>query len=116
MSMPFTEAMQEYGRPIAYYPNLARAIGSIKAAVFLSQLIYWTQRSIKDGWICKSAKDIEAETGLSKKEQRTARACLRGLGMLTEQVKNLPPTVHYRLNTAKVNAAFVSSLTGSTRN
>jgi len=94
-------------RPIAYHPDLARACGGVKAAVFLSQLLYWTDRQHRrDGFIYKTQKAIEEETGLSKYEQRTARKVLVEHGIIEDKLMGIPAKLHYRVNTKAVYAAL----------
>ena len=92
------------GRTIAVYKCLVDAAGSIKAAVFLSQLVYWTRHGVavveRDGWIFKSIAEMEDETGLSKREQGTCKQKLLernlieirrfGFGARLEMRVNLP--------------------------
>src|SRR4029077_8386650 len=50
MSAPvFSAFLESCGRPVAYFPALAKALGSIKAAVFLAQLMYWAPRAKNPG-------------------------------------------------------------------
>lgn len=74
------------GRTIAIYKCLIRVTGSVKTAVFLSQLVYWTQRGAdiisSDGWIHKSVEQMYGETGLSKREQGTCKQKLLESGLI----------------------------------
>lgn len=81
-------------RRVAVYRCLIDITGSLKAAAMLSQLIYWTRVSKevaeRDGWIFKSIAQMEAETGLTVREQRTCKnrlldtnliqTCRKGVG------------------------------------
>ncbi|ARB69784.1 hypothetical protein A6J53_11095 [Neisseria meningitidis] len=64
-------------RRVAIYRCLIDITGSLKTAAMLSQLIYWTRVSKevaeRDGWIFKSIAQMEAETGLTVREQRTCK-------------------------------------------
>ena len=74
------------GRTIAYHPIFQTLSGSIQTAIFLSQVIYWTERSTSgDGWFYKTSKEFEMETGLTRKQQYTARKALVDQGILTEK-------------------------------
>lgn len=85
--------------PIAYYATLAKVGGGVTSGVFLSQLIYWTGRGkLADGWLWKSADEFEAETGLTRNEQETARRNLRERGLIEERLAGVPATLHYRIN------------------
>lgn len=86
-------------RPIAYHPILAKKLGGVEVAVFVSQLLYWTGRGkLAGGWIFKTQAEFEAETGLSRRNQETARKKLKKLMVLEEKLQGVPATLHYRLN------------------
>jgi hypothetical protein len=86
-------------RPIAYHPIIAKTVKSVTAGVFLSQFLYWTPRT-KDpnGWIYKTQQDIYAETGLTRREQETARRILRDNGVLEEKRAGVPCRLYFRVN------------------
>ena len=53
--------------------------GGINAALFLSQLLYWTDRAKRaDGFIYKSYKEWQEEIGLSENQVRRAVIKLEG--------------------------------------
>ena len=93
------ETIRSLGRPLAYYPALAKHVGGINAAIFLGQLMYWDERA-EDGAIgvYKSSEQWQTETGLSYKEQMNARKKLRTLGLLSETHKRLQHRIYYKLN------------------
>ena len=85
--------------PIAYYVTFAKIAGSVAAGVMLSQLVYWTGKGNNpDGWIWKTAAEMEEETGLTRREQETARRRLRERGFIEERLAGVPATLHYRVN------------------
>jgi hypothetical protein len=102
---PFYQAP---GHPIAYFPSLVPVAGSVKATVLLCQLIYWTPRA-KDatGWIYKSQLELMAETGLSHKEQRQARAELKRRRLLEERYDRLNHQLWFRVNVQAYNEAIL---------
>jgi len=57
-------AILEASKPIAFNINFAKITGDAKAALFLSQLVYWTRRGAdvldNDGWVFKTREDWEA--------------------------------------------------------
>lgn len=60
-------------RPIAYHACLARLAGSVTAGVFLSQAIYWSNRTRDpEGWFFKRQPEWEGETMLTRREQESA--------------------------------------------
>ncbi len=72
-------------RPVAFLPGLARAVGGVKAGLFLCQLLYWQDRGSKEGgWVYKDWRDWEEETCLTQDEQRGARRELLALGVIEE--------------------------------
>ena len=74
------------GTTIAVYKSLITLTGSIKTAVFLSQLIYWTRVgkdvNKNDGWIHKTIKQMTFETGLTKREQQLCKDTLLDLNLI----------------------------------
>lgn len=98
--------IQLLDRPIAYQPSYANLkSGKVRsgpvAAVFLSQMVYWHNRM--DGeWMYKSQQDIREETSLTRDEQETARKRLVALGVLEEQLRGVPATMHYRVNAGRL--------------
>jgi hypothetical protein len=90
------------GRHIAFHRRLVDLTSSVKAALLLSQSAYWTRhgRDIAQtgGWFHKTTEQWEWETGLSAKEQATARELLRGLALLDDQRMGIPARLHFRLN------------------
>lgn len=90
-------------RPIAYHPILARACGGVLAGIFLSQILYWTPRGkLPGGWIWKTQADMEGETGLTRRNQETARRRLTTIGVLEEKKRGVPAKLHYRVNIDKL--------------
>lgn len=90
------------GRHIAFHRRLVDVTESVKAALMLSQSIYWTRhgREIAQngGWFHKSSEQWTWETGLSAKEQGSARQALRLLALIEEQRIGVPARLHFRLN------------------
>lgn len=87
------------GSPIAYYTAFARVLGGVEAGILASQFFYWYGKGHNpEGWIYKTQAEIEAETGLSRRNQETARKKLRELGVLEEQYTGMPAKLYYRLN------------------
>ena len=89
------------GRRIALLRRLVDLTDSVKAALLLSQSIYWTHRgrdiARNGGWFHKTTEQWSWELGLSPKEQRLARDTLRNLALVDERRMGVPPRVHFRL-------------------
>ncbi len=87
------------GRPIAFYSAYAHALGSVTAALLLSQLCYWADKGHDpDGWLYKTQAELEAETGMGRREQETARRVLRAAGILAERKAGTPARLYFRVD------------------
>lgn len=97
LAFSLTEALKRLGRPVVFYPFLAKLIG-IEEAIFLAQLIYWTPRSKSEhGWVFKSADDLETETGLTYRQQRRVRKQLSDRGLIQEDPKKDEHRLYFRI-------------------
>lgn len=102
------------GRHIAFHRRLVDLTANVKAALLLSQTIYWTRhgRDIKHsgGWFYKTTEQWEMETGLSAKEQFSARLVLREMAILNEQRIGLPAKLHFRLAVDQLGALLAERI------
>ncbi len=85
-------------RPVAFHRIFVDLAGSVTAALFLSQALYWTGKGASDDEFYKTMEEWQEETGLSRSEQESARRTLRQIGVLEEQKKGIPAKVYYRIN------------------
>ena len=86
-------------RPIAFHRSFVDFSG-VTGALFLSQSIYWQNRTkSEDGYFYKTALEWEEETGMTQREQSTARERLRSIGILEETKRGIPCKCFYRVNT-----------------
>ena len=107
--MKLSELLAGIGRPVAYYPGLRRVTRSTTATIFLCQFVYWTGKEASgDGWIYKTAEEIEEETGLSYDEQLTARKSLVKSGLIEERYKRLEHQMFFRANLTKLDEMWKS--------
>lgn len=104
--MSLTSSLADVGRAIAYYPRLSRFFGSVNASIFFSQLHYWQSRTNDELGVFKTAEEWTEETGLSYREQATARKILSEMGVLIEENKRLQHRIYYRLDLDAVDRAF----------
>lgn len=105
--MSLSATLRDVGRPVAYYPRLARFLGSVNAAILFAQLHYWHDRgSDTELGVYKSSQELTEETGLSYREQATARAQLRAAGYLIETNRRLEHKVYFKLVPDAIDAAF----------
>jgi hypothetical protein len=80
----------------AYVPWMVKEFGP-HAGLFMSQLLFWDGKGHDpNGWIYKTEKEMEQETGLTRSSQRKARKILVGKGVLEEDKRGLPRRLHYR--------------------
>lgn len=95
---------------IAYHPDLAATLGSIPAAVILGQLLYWHgKQADPDGWIMKTAKDFEAETAITERQQETVRAILVGVGAVKFERRGIPAMPFYKIDHDKIISLYVNN-------
>lgn len=105
--MNLTTFLIDLGHVVAYYPKLNNITGSVNATIFLCQFLYWEgKQKNKQGWIYKTQAEIQEETGLSRREQETARRNLKTRGFLTEKLMTNPATLHYKLNLEAINNSW----------
>jgi len=109
--MKFSDVFTGIGRPVVYYPSLNAITGGVAATVFLANLFQWsgTQRD-PNGWIFKTQEEIEVETGLSRREQETARKQLRTATLLKEERRGVPARLYYLIQVETLNAAWEAFL------
>lgn len=102
--MKLTDFLDNVGRPVAYYPKLRRITGSTNATILLCQFMYWRGKEASgDGWLYKTADEIENETGLSYGEQKTARRDLVSAGLLEEHYARLDHQMRFKLDLDALN-------------
>lgn len=85
---------------VMFYPEMAHRFGSIARAIYLQNLIYWSDKGHrKDGFIYKTKESIEKETTLTRYQQDSCRKYFEKKGILeTKLLKaNGAPTLHYRV-------------------
>lgn len=88
------------GSAVAVYPAFRKVLGlNAAASQFLSQAVYWTERTA-DGWFYKTESEWLEEVGLAAEEVRDARRNLKAIGILDEQRKGIPAKMFYRVNTS----------------
>jgi len=87
-----------FDMPIAFHRSFV-SFGGATGAILLSQMCYWSKRTKdKDGWFWKTSTEWTEETGLSIKEQATARARLVKCGAIDEKLIGVPAKLHFKVN------------------
>lgn len=94
-------------RPVAYHSAFAKLGAGATGALMLSQAVYWSSRTNdSEGWFYKSQVEWEAETGLTRYEQESARKKLVKLGFMQEKKQGLPCKLYYRVDLEKVQSSL----------
>lgn len=101
------------GDYITYFPSLTPVCGSYKAAAMLSVALAWTRNWLhrhpeREGWFWKTRDEWLRETGLSRREQESARKALVMRGLLREARRGMPARMHYRLDLDCLGALLAS--------
>jgi hypothetical protein len=85
-------------RVVGYSPDLARIVGGATIGLFLSQLLFLSDKGANpDGWVYKSEAEMGRETGLTKREQQTARRKLLALGVIAIIRGGWKNTYHFKV-------------------
>lgn len=120
-----SDLLLDFGRPVAYFPGLVKRLGSVNAVIFFSQIFYWQDKADSKLGVYKTSEEIESETGLSYREQLTARKHLVSRGILVETNKRLEHKIYYLIDCEKLdyvmsqpieNAPNAQSATGESHN
>jgi len=88
---------------IAFNRAYVDVVGSVNAALMLSQAVYWTKvmkkmPGRKDGFFFKTMREWKKETGLTADQQVTARKCLRNQKFWKERKKGIPCKLWFRVD------------------
>ncbi|BBD70639.1 hypothetical protein NIES4072_70060 [Nostoc commune NIES-4072] len=112
--MRLTDFLTDIGNSVAYYPKLVEISGGVLPNLFLCQMYYWLgKQKNPEGWIYKTQAEIENETGLSRKEQESARKSLKARGLLFEKFTGCPRRLEFWLDKDALNqrwSAFMNNL------
>jgi hypothetical protein len=85
-------------RVVGYSPDLARIVGGATIGLFLSQLLFLSDKGANtDGWVYKSEAEMGRETGLTKREQQTASRKLLSLGVIAIMRGGWKNTYHFKV-------------------
>ncbi len=103
-------AMMVAQPPIAFHRVFVDLTGSATAALLLSACL--EQQEVpgamnEHGWMEVSAQGWEDRTGLSRKEQATARKTLRELGLFEEHRTGYPARFEIRVNFERISKRLI---------
>jgi len=100
-----TELRYILKRPIAFYPIIGKICGDAATGLFLSQCLYWSDKSSDlVGWFWKTQEEWTEETCLSRREQETARARLKELNILEENHVRIEHRLYFRVDLEKLSS------------
>lgn len=93
-----------FDEPIVFHRSFVPVAGSITAALFLSYASYAYDflPAENEGWFTKTQEEWERDTGLTRREQETARRMLRERGLLEERKVGMPAVLWFRVNWARL--------------
>ena len=95
-------------RPIAFNRTFVDLGLGITGALMLSQCVYWSTRTKdSDGWFYKTQSEWTEETGMTRREQETARKKLVSKGYVEEVRRGVPCKTYYRLDREALEAALM---------
>lgn len=98
-----SELVSLLGSSLSYYADFAKMTRDIAAGVFLSMCFKWHGHTKDpDGWMYKTQDEIYQETGLTRRNQETARKKLKKLGFIEEKKEGVPARLYYRLDIDKI--------------
>jgi hypothetical protein len=97
-------------RVVGYSPDLARIVGGATIGLYLSQLLFLSDKGANpEGWVYKSEAEMGRETGLTKREQQTARRKLLSLGVITIMRGGWKNTYHFKVIWEKLYQVITGS-------
>jgi hypothetical protein len=97
-------------RVVGYSPDLARMVGGATIGLFLSQLLFLSDKGHNpEGWVYKSEAEMGKETGLTKREQQTARRKLLSLGVIAIMRGGFRNTYHFKVLWEKLYQVIAGS-------
>lgn len=97
--MRLGDIMLGLGDPLFVYPKMNRVCGSMNANILLTYLIQETGKRVgPDAWIAKESPRIEADTGLTYKQQVSARKFLVERGFIEECYDRITHTMFFSVN------------------
>lgn len=103
---------------ITIHRPMVKFLGSLEAALFLEQMLYWTPRSKMGGWVAKSDKEWQGEIFLTRYGVRSAAKVLGERKLIDVQLKrfNNSPTNHYKVNLEELETQWTAWLEALSEN
>jgi hypothetical protein len=89
-------------RVVAFNPDLANVLGSVKAGLLLSQLLYWHRKGSNPEWTYKTIEEMKEETALSRSEQETAIKICEKYKVIEKKLMGIPARRHFKIDIEKI--------------
>jgi hypothetical protein len=82
--MNYIQLLKTLGPTVAYHAGMAKYLGGVNPTLLFCQILYWSTKSMErpDLGVYKSVDELQRETGMTYREQVTARKCLVELGVV----------------------------------
>jgi hypothetical protein len=108
LSMDAALLLDLLDEPIVFHRSYVPVAGGITAALFLSYAGYAYEYlpDEQDGWFTRTQAEWARDTGLTRREQETARRQLKERGLLEERRVGMPAVLWFRVNWARLRAAL----------
>ena len=85
--------------PIVFHRIFVDITGSVTAALWLSYALYaLAKHPERESWFWHTARDWLESTGLSRREQESARRVLVGRNLVLQQRAGMPARLHFKVN------------------
>ena len=85
--------------PIVFHRIFVDIMGSVTAALWLSYALYaLAKHPERESWFWHTARDWLESTGLSRREQESARRVLVGRNLVLQQRAGMPARLHFKVN------------------
>ncbi len=91
------------GRPVSFYPSLARVFDDISTALLICQFMYW-RKKVGCREIYKTQEEIEVETGIKAGAQRRIFKNLQKDGFVQIVKKGMPAKNYYKWNWEQIDS------------
>lgn len=98
------------GRTIAFNVKLVWITGSVNAALLLSQLCYWSDKSDTLNLFYKTINEIEDEIGLSRHEQEAALKSLVAKKFVAYELRGVPAKRYFSIQWEAIEKALRSAV------
>lgn len=94
--------------PIAFHRIFVDMTGSVTAALLLSVYMEVSDYAANaEGWVSLSMQELQQRSGLSLKEQSTARKALCQHKLIEERKQGFPATLEIRINYQKLSSSLL---------